>query len=100
MHLFYLGSLPTLTSEYWKPTNKHYKSSPDATILDRSALDSTTLPPFPLGTTGSLAWNGDIESLRGKLQETKDFQQNLEYERYVLARKARSVSAQSFCKII
>lgn len=82
-----VGCISTLAEEYWKPNTKQYQPNPNRIILDMTALDSSKSPSYPLGTTGSLAWNGDIGGLQEKLREAAKYRNDLERDRNLVARQ-------------
>ncbi len=60
--IFYLGSLSSFVRKYKEPVSGRLES--DDMIMDLDALDTGKFPSFPLGTTGSIGWNGEVSSLR------------------------------------
>ncbi len=57
-------------------------------VVDPSALNNTILSCQP-GTTGTLGWEGDIQSLRKELKELESAKEALEQQRLNLMQTVR-----------
>lgn len=58
-----IDALQSFVKKFKEPTSLHLDSD-GGLLIDLDALDTNKIPSCPLGSTGSLGWNGDLNSLK------------------------------------